>query len=85
MKIKDIGSVGIPVTDIPRAGKFYAELLGLPVSEEMMCGKWIEFNVGDNTLAIANVGEDWKPSHDPEGNKLIVHKLKPENEKGVCK
>jgi predicted enzyme related to lactoylglutathione lyase len=61
MKIKDIGSVGIPVTDIPRAGKFYAELLGLPVSEEMMCGKWIEFNVGDNTLAIANVGEDWKP------------------------
>jgi len=22
---------------------------------------------------------------DPDGNKLIVHKLKPENEKGVCK
>ena len=22
---------------------------------------------------------------DPDGNKLIIHKLKPENEKGVCK
>ena len=85
MKIKDTGSVGIPVTDIPRARKFYEELLGLQVSEEMMGGKWIEYTVGDNTLAIANVGEDWKPSHDPDGNKLIVHKLKPENEKGVCK
>jgi len=21
---------------------------------------------------------------DPDGNKLIIHKLKPENEKGVC-
>ena len=81
----------------------------------------------DNTLAIANVGEQWKPSdqgtgaalevenfdeaikqlrnqgvrsllsplkrlcchmavvQDPDGNKLIIHKLKPENEKGVCK
>ena len=85
MKIKEIGSVGIPVTDIPRARKFYEELLGLQVSEEMMGGKWIEYTVGDNTLAIANVGEDWKPSHESDGNKLIVHKLKPENEKGVCK
>ena len=23
--------------------------------------------------------------HDPDGNKIIIHKLKPENEKGVCK
>jgi predicted enzyme related to lactoylglutathione lyase len=22
---------------------------------------------------------------DPDGNKLIIHKLKPENKKGVCK
>jgi hypothetical protein len=22
---------------------------------------------------------------DPDGNKLIIHKLKPENEKGICK
>jgi predicted enzyme related to lactoylglutathione lyase len=127
MKINNIGFVGIPVTDIGRARKFYEEVLGLSASGEMMGGKWIEYSVGDNTLAIANVGEQWTPSdegtaaalevedfdkaikhlkdrqvdfaaepfetpccrmavvQDPDGNKLIIHKLKPENEKGVCK
>jgi predicted enzyme related to lactoylglutathione lyase len=127
MKIKEIGFVAIPVTDIRRARMFYEGGLGLQVSAEMMGGKWIEYTVGDNTLAIANVGEEWKPSdqgtsaalevenfdeavsqlrnqgvrfaaepfetpcchmavvQDPDGNKLIIHKLKSENEKGVCK
>lgn len=127
MKINNIAFVGIPVTDVRRARTFYEEVLGLAVSEEMMAGKWIEYAVGDNTLAITNVGEEWKPSdqgtgaalevedfdeaitklrtqgvpfaadpfetpcchmavvQDPDGNKLIIHKLKPENEKGVCK
>jgi predicted enzyme related to lactoylglutathione lyase len=126
MKIKAIGFVGIPVTDIKRARGFYEEVLGLKVSEEMMGGKWIEYAVGEDTLAIANVGEHWTPSdqgtgtalevenfddaikrlqdrqvpfaaepfetpcchmavvQDPDGNKLMIHKLKPENEKGVC-
>jgi predicted enzyme related to lactoylglutathione lyase len=127
MKIKAISFVGIPVTDLSRARAFYEEVLGLKVSEEMMSGKWIEYVVGDDTLAIANVSDTWKPSdqgtgaaleveefgaavgrlkdlgvrfaaepfetpcchmaviQDPDGNKLIIHKLKPENEKGVCK
>ena len=127
MKINNIAFVGIPVTYVRRARTFYEEVLGLAVSEEMMAGKWIEYAVGDNTLAITNVGEEWKPSdqgtgaalevedfdeaitklrtqgvpfaadpfetpcchmavvQDPDGNKLIIHKLKPENEKGVCK
>ncbi len=127
MKIKEIGFVAIPVTDIPRARKFYEEVLGLSVSEEMMSGKWVEYAIGDEILAIANVGEQWTPSdqgtaaalevedfnkairqlkdqnvrfaaepfetpcchmavvQDPDGNKLIIHKLKPENQKGVCK
>jgi predicted enzyme related to lactoylglutathione lyase len=126
MKISAIGFVAIPVTDIPRARKFYEEVLGLSVSDEMMGGRWIEYAVDDDTLAIANVGEQWTPSdqgtgaalevedfdaaikqlkdrgvrfaaepfetpcchmaviQDPDGNKLIIHKLKPENEKGVC-
>ena len=92
-----------------------------------MGGKWSEYAVGDDTLAIANVGDQWTPSdqgtsaalevedfdaairelkdqdvpfaaepfetpcchmavvQDPDGNKLIIHKLKPENEKGICK
>ena len=115
------------MTDISRARRFYEEVLGLAVADEMMGGKWIEYAMGDNTLAIANVGEQWTPSdqgtgaalevedfddaikhlkdqkvrfaaepfetpcchmavvQDPDGNKLIIHKLKPENEKGVCK
>ena len=126
MKINKIAFVGIPVTDVRRARKFYEEVLGLAVSDEMMGGKWIEYTVGDNTLAIADVGEQWRPSDqgtgaalevenfdeaikqlrnqdvsfaaeafetpcchmavvkDPDGNKLIIHKLKPEDEKGVC-
>ena len=126
MKIKGIGFVGIPVTDIERARGFYEGVLGLKVSEEMMGGKWIEYSAGEDTLAIANVGEQWTPSdqgtgvalemenfdeaiaqlkksrikfaaepfetpcchmavvQDPDGNKLMIHKLKPEKEKGVC-
>jgi predicted enzyme related to lactoylglutathione lyase len=127
MKINKIAFVGIPVTDVRRARNFYEQVLRLPVSEEMMSEKWIEYTVSDHTLAIANVGEQWKPSdqgtsaalevenfdeainqlrsqgvpfaaepfqtpcchmavvQDPDGNKLIIHKLKPENEKGICK
>ena len=127
MKIKEIGFVAIPVTDIELARSFYEEVLGLNVAEEMMGGKWIEYAVGDDTLAIANVSEAWTPSdqgtgaafevedfddaikglkdrhvrfaaepfetpcchmavvQDPDGNKLMIHKLKPENEKGICK
>jgi predicted enzyme related to lactoylglutathione lyase len=126
MKIKAIGFVAIPVTDIERARSFYEEVLGLRILGEMMGGKWIEYGVGDDTLAIANLSENWTPSdqgtgaafevedfddaikrlkdrqvrfaaepfetpcchmavvQDPDGNKLMIHKLKPENEKGVC-
>jgi predicted enzyme related to lactoylglutathione lyase len=127
MKIKEIGFVAIPITDIPRARKFYEGVLGLQVSDEMMGGKWIEYAVGDDTLAIANISDTWTPSdqgtgaalevedfddaikrlndrhvrfavepfetpcchmaviQDPDGNKLMIHKLKPENEKETCK
>ena len=126
MKIKAIGFVAIPVTDIKCARSFYEGILGLSVAEEMMGGKWIEYSVGDDTLAIANVGETWTPSdqgtgaafevedfdaaikrlkerqvpfavepfetpcchmaivQDPDGNKLMIHKLKPEDEKQPC-
>ena len=126
MKIKKIAFVGIPVTDMERAREFYEDVLGLKIADQMMGGQWIEYVVGDDTLAIANVGEQRTPSdqgiaaafegenfdkaikhlkdrqvsfaaepfetpcchmavvQDPDGNKLIIHKLKPENEKGIC-
>lgn len=127
MKIKNIAFVGIPVTDMKRAREFYEDVLGLKIADQMMGGQWIEYVVGDNTLAIANVGEQWSPSdegtaaafevenfdeaikhlkdrqvhfaaepfetpccqmavvQDPDGNKLIIHKLKSEDEKRICK
>jgi len=126
VKIKAIGFVGIPVTDLKRSREFYEDVLGLKVSEQMMGGKWIEYAIGDDTLTITNVSDQWKPSdqgtgaafevenfdeaikqlkdrhirfvaepfetpcchmavvQDPDGNKLMIHKLKPENEKEPC-
>ena len=124
--IAKIAFTGIPVTDINRARAFYEGVLGLKVSDEMMGGKWIEYAIGDDTLAIANVSDTWTPSdqgtgaalevedsdeaikrlkdrhvrfaaepfetpccrmavvQDPDGNKLMIHKLKPDNEKETC-
>ena len=118
MKIKEIGFVAIPVTDIKRARAFYEDILGLKKSDEFMDGQWIEYGIGKDTLAIANVGGYWTPSdqgtsaaleledfdnaiaelkkvnvcfaaevfetpvchmaviQDPDGNKLMIHKLK---------
>jgi predicted enzyme related to lactoylglutathione lyase len=125
MRIKEIGFVGVPVTDMARARGFYEGVLGLQKSGEFLEGRWIEYGVGKDTLAIANVNLDWKPAdqgtsaalevedfagaiqelrdssvrfatepfetpvcniaviHDPDGNKLMIHKLKPSGEKGV--
>jgi len=118
VKIKNIAFVGIPVTDIKRAREFYEGVLGLEKSGEFMEGKWVEYNAGKDTLAIADIGDQWKPSdqgisvalemedfdtaiaelkranvhfdaepfetpvchmavvQDPDGNKVIIHKLK---------
>jgi predicted enzyme related to lactoylglutathione lyase len=126
MKARRIAFVAIPVTEMQRARGFYEGVLELEPAEEMMGGQWIEYDVGGDTLAIANVGMDWAPSdqgtaaaievedfeaaikqlksatisfaaerfetpcchmavvQDPDGNKVIIHKLKPENEKGAC-
>src|ERR1700720_4806338 len=55
VKIKNIAFVGIPVTDMKRAREFYEGVLGLKTSDEMRHGKWIEYAIGDDTLAIGRV------------------------------
>ncbi len=118
MKVLRIGFVGIPVTDMKRARAFYEGVLDLKVSGEFVQGTWVEYAVGDDTISLASVGDDWKPSdqgssvalevenfeeaikklkvavirfaaepfespvchmavvQDPDGNKVIIHKLK---------
>lgn len=118
MKATNIAFTGIPVTDIKRARAFYEGVLGLKPSPDFNEGAWIEYEIGDSTLAIGSVGDQWKPSpdgtsvaievedfeealkdlkaagarfdtenvespvcgmavvQDPDGNKIIIHKLK---------
>ena len=126
MKATGIGFVAIPVTDLKRARAFYEGVLDLEPATEMMSGKWIEYAVGDDTLALASLETDWTPSdqgtvaavevedfdgailklkvavirfaaepfetpcchmavvQDPDGNKIIIHKLKPAEQRGDC-
>ena len=119
MKVTNIAFTGIPVTDIKRARAFYEGVLGLKASSEFGGGVWIEYEIGEGTLAVGSVGDQWKPSpdgtsvalevddfegaiknlkaanvrfdtenvespvcrmaviQDPDGNKVIIHKLKP--------
>ena len=126
MKTTAIGFVAIPVTDLKRARAFYEGVLELEPSGEMMGGKWIEYAVGDDTVALAALETEWLPSdqgtaaalevedfdaaihklrdavirfaadpfetpcchmavvQDPDGNKLIIHKLKPADQRGEC-
>jgi predicted enzyme related to lactoylglutathione lyase len=121
MKVTAIAFVGIPVTEIKRAREFYESVLGLEPDPEMTGERWTEYSIGAGTLAIACIGDEWKPSdqgtsaalevenleeaiarleerkvpfdrfdspvcrmaaiQDPDGNKLIIHKLKSEAEK----
>jgi hypothetical protein len=72
MKIKGLAFVGTPVTDMQRARSFYEGVLGLKVCEEMMSGRWVEYALGNNTLAIASVGPEWLPSDQGTGAALEV-------------
>lgn len=59
--IKEFAFVGIPVTDLPRARRFYEDVLGLkPSSEEVRNN--IEYDVGSGTLMLADYGERWRPA-----------------------
>lgn len=62
MKINAIAFVGIPVTDMKRAREFYEGVLGLQPDPEMTGEMWIEYSIGSGTLAVACIGDQWKPS-----------------------
>ena len=70
MKAKQIAFTGIPVTDMKRARSFYEGVLGLKVSSEFGEGVWIEYEIGPDTLAIASVGDQWKPSE--QGTSVAI-------------
>ena len=75
MKINNIAFVGIPVTDMKRAREFYEGVLGLQPDPEMTGEHWTEYSIGTGTLALACVGDQWKPSNDGTSAALEVDDL----------
>ncbi len=59
--IKEFAFIGVPVTDLPRARKFYEGVLGLKPGSDPS-EKNVEYDVGSGTLMIADYGERWRPA-----------------------
>lgn len=73
MKVTAFAYTCYPVTDLARARSFYEQLLGLKAASVMEEGGrgWIEYELGDGCLAIANgFGDDWKPG--AQGPALVL-------------
>ena len=57
IQVNEVAFVFHPVTDIPRARKFYEEFLGLKTGIQVEFGPgqwWIEFDIAGQALAISN-------------------------------
>jgi predicted enzyme related to lactoylglutathione lyase len=50
--VERVDYVRVPVTDIEEAKRFYGELLGLPLSPNSPHDDWVEYEVGNVTLAV---------------------------------
>jgi predicted enzyme related to lactoylglutathione lyase len=64
IQVKELAFVFHPVTDIPRARKFYEEVLGLKTGVQVEFGPgqwWIEYDIAGQALAISNAMPDGKP------------------------
>src|SRR5215212_9443224 len=70
MRATNIAFTGIPVTDMKRARAFYEDTLGLKAEGEYAGGVWVEYEIGGGTIAIASVGDQWKPS--PDGTSVAI-------------
>jgi catechol 2,3-dioxygenase-like lactoylglutathione lyase family enzyme len=65
LQVKAFAFTAYPVTDLPRAKAFYQGVLGLKPGNVWGDDNqgWIEYDLGDGTLAIGNFTADkWKPS-----------------------
>ena len=74
MKITEMAFTGYPVTDLPRARKFYEEVLGLVPSWANGTDEtaWVEYQIGPSVLAISNMAKEWISSADGPSAALEV-------------
>jgi len=63
IRYKEIAFIAYPVTDIPRARKFYEGVLNLKPNEPLgsETPRWIEYDIGSGTLGIGS-SPNWLPS-----------------------
>jgi catechol 2,3-dioxygenase-like lactoylglutathione lyase family enzyme len=50
--VERIDYIRVPVTDIDEANRFYGELLGLRLSPNSPAEDWVEYELGNGTLAV---------------------------------
>ena len=64
LDVEHVDFVSVPVTDLERSTKWYAETLGLPQTSH---GAWPEFKLGDNVflylLDPTNIGQQFEGPH----------------------
>jgi len=65
LKVTEIAFSCYPVTDMPRARKFYEGVLGLKPT--MIVGEpggmqWTEYDIANGTLSLGAGAPDWKPT-----------------------
>jgi predicted enzyme related to lactoylglutathione lyase len=63
LKVNEAAFFGYPVSDLPRARKFYEGVLGLKPTEEPTTVPWIEYELGNATLGLGAY-PGWSPSKD---------------------
>ncbi len=70
---KEIAFIAYPVTDIPRARKFYEGVLGMKPNAALPSETphWIEYDIGPGTLGIGS-SPQWLPSQDGASAALEV-------------
>ena len=54
--IRELAFVAYYVTDIPRAVRFYRDVVGLQIGE-LSNDEWVEFDVGNASFALDGTGE----------------------------
>lgn len=74
IKVIAFAFTGYPVTDLPRARAFYEGVLGLAPAACWLddAHGWIEYDLGEHTLAITNGAPNWKPGSDGPSIALEV-------------
>ena len=52
IEVQRFDYIRVPVTDMEKANHFYGELLGLPRNPHLQHEDWVEYEVGNVTLAV---------------------------------